>query len=50
MISRSTSRWLFSKSDGRVDIQVMVDKVRINSRGFASVLSKYVDIVSEEFN
>ena len=41
---------MLSRNDGRVDIQVMADKVRINSRGFASVLGKYVDIVSEEFN
>ena len=33
-----------------VDIQVMTDKVRINSRVFASVPGKYVDIVSEEFD
>ena len=41
---------MLSKSDGRVDIQVMIDKVKIDSRGFASVPGKYVDIVSEEFN
>ena len=41
---------MLSRSDGRVDIQVMADKVRINSKGFASVPGKYVDIVSEEFN
>ena len=38
------------RSDGRVDVQVMVDKIRINSRGFASVLGKYINIVSKEFN
>ena len=40
---------LFS-SDGRVNIQVMADKVKINSKGLASVPGKYVDIVLEEFN
>ena len=29
---------------------MMADKIRINSKGFASVLGKYVNIVSEEFN
>ena len=41
---------MLSRSDGRVDIQVMTDKVKINSRGFASVPGKYVNIVSEEVN
>ena len=41
---------MFFKSDGRIDIQMMADKVRINSRGFVSVLGKYIDIVSEEFD
>ena len=41
---------MLSRCDGRVDIQAMIDKVRIDSRGFASVPGKYVDIVSEEFN
>ena len=41
---------MLSRSDRKVDIQMMADKVRINSRGFASVPGKYVDIVSEEFN
>ena len=41
---------MFFKSDGRIDIQMMADKVRINSRGFANVLGKYVNIVSKEFD
>ena len=41
---------MLSRSDGGVDVQVMADKIRINSRGFASVPGKYVNIVSEEFN
>ena len=41
---------MFSRSYGRVDIQMMAHKVRINSRGFANVPGKYVDIVSEEFD
>ena len=50
MISRRAPRWLLSRSDGGVDIQVMANKIRINSKGFASVPGKYVNIVSEEFN
>ena len=42
--------WLLSRSDWWVDIQVMADKIRINSWGFASVLSKHVNILSKEFN
>ena len=41
---------MFSRNYRRVDIQMITDKVRINSRGFASVLGKYIDIVSEEFD
>ena len=41
---------MLSRSDGGVDIQVMADKIRINSKGFTSVPGKYVDIVSKEFN
>ena len=41
---------MLSRSDGGVDVQVMADKIRINSRGFASVLGKHFNIVSEEFN
>ena len=41
---------MFSRSYGRVDIQMMADKVRINSRGFVSVPGKYIDVVSEEFD
>ena len=42
--------WLLSRSDGGVDVQVMADKIKINSRGFAGVPSKYVNILPEEFN
>ena len=41
---------MFSRNYKRVDIQMVTDKIRINSRDFASVPGKYVDIVSEEFN
>ena len=41
---------MFSRNYRRVDIQMMTDKIRINSRGFTSVPGKYVDFVSEEFN
>ena len=41
---------MFFRSYGRVDIQMMIDKVRINFRGFVSVPGKYVDIVSKEFD
>ena len=41
---------MLSRSDGGVNVQVMADKIRINSRGFAGIPSKYVNIVSEEFN
>ena len=29
---------------------MVTDKIRINSRGFASISNKHVDIASEEFN
>ena len=41
---------MLSRSDGGVDVQVMADKIRINSRSLANVSGKYVNIVSEEFN
>ena len=41
---------MFSRNYRRVDIQMVTDKIKINFRGFTSVPSKYVDIVSEEFN
>ena len=41
---------MLSRNDGGVDVQVMVEKIRINSRGFTSVPGKYVNIISEEFN
>ena len=41
---------MFSRNYRRVDIQMVTDKIRINSKGFASILGKYVDIVLEEFN
>ena len=41
---------MFSRNYKRVDIQMVTDKIGINSRGFASVPDKYVDIVSEEFD
>ena len=50
MISRWAPRWLLSRSDGGIDVQVMADKIRINSRGFAGIPGKYVNIVSKEFN
>ena len=50
MIFKWALGWLLSRSDWRVDIQVMADKVRINSWGFASVPSKHVNVLPEEFN
>ena len=42
MIFSWVPSWLLSRSDGGVDVQVMADKIRINSRGFTSVPGKHL--------
>ena len=42
--------WLLLGSDGRVDIEVMADKVRVDLGGIAGIPCKYINISFKKLN
>ena len=45
MIFKGMPRWLFSGDDRRVNVQMIIDKVRIHPRSFISIPSEYINVV-----
>ena len=50
MILRQASRWLLSRDDKRVDVQMMTNEVWIHPWSFVSIPSEYVNVPLEEFH
>ena len=50
MILRGASRWLLSRDDGWVNVQMMKDKGRTHPWSFESIPSEYINFLLEEFH
>ena len=50
MIFREAPRWLFSRDDRWIDIQMMTDETRIHPRSFVSIPSEYINVSLEKFH
>ena len=49
MIFREAPRWLFSRDDRWIDVQMMTDEARIHPRSFISNPSEYINVSLEKF-
>ena len=50
MIFREAPRWLFSRDDRWIDVQMMTDEAQIHPWSFVSIPSEYINVSLEKFD